>query len=562
MKNFLIAAGGTGMRCLQSFVNMCSMGMLPGESVSVLILETDIENGDKKNSENLMRWYKTISESSEQEGKGKVDSGEGASKAKEYDFFGNKLTLRVFVPDYSQDSKRRFTLISQLEKGDSTLNRELADQFYEEGVQEFDLMHGYRAQTHLGSYLMYHAIIEELKLAVESDLHRQSSTLFPFMSEIVEANKAGEARVFVVGSSFGGTGASSIPVMSRAISDGAKILVDGAIKMENIRFGAVILTPYFKFKPPSKEHKKKEKVIADSQFFKHNSAAALMYYIKDKTILNTYKTFYLLGWPFTDVDVDAYKNKLKGEGDGGKTITGGKAQENPAHILEFMSAFAARHFFVQFDGKTLESIHSTEVRNKVVPYNMEGENRKPYFRFDDLVSDKEGNKNSKIEDVLASNLTALYGFAQILKTYYGGKISNLLENLMRYNIQYNLSGVEMEAVDGYLNYLSYEVQDGKNIPGWLPQMWYSLADNEKGEFLGFNANSMDVMKADASAPKFFVNLYTQLKKKGVKKAEHVFFNRYTKLVPSRKDGKLKDLLLDVKMVLSSFEIALIDPSAN
>jgi hypothetical protein len=120
----------------------------------------------------------------------------------------------------------------------------------------------------------------------------------------------------------------------------------------------------------------------------------------------------------------------------------------------------------------------------------------------------------------------------------------------------------MEAVDGYLNYLSYEVQDGKNIPGWLPQMWYSLADNEKGEFLGFNANSMDVMKADASTPKFFVNLYTQLKKKGVKKAEHVFFNRYTKLVPSRKDGKLKDLLLDVKMVLSSFEIALIDPSAN
>ena len=106
MKNFLIAAGGTGMRCLQSFVNMCSMGMLPGESVSVLILETDIENGDKKNSENLMRWYKTISESSEQEGKGKVDSGEGASKAKEYDFFGNKLTLRVFVPDYSQDRTR------------------------------------------------------------------------------------------------------------------------------------------------------------------------------------------------------------------------------------------------------------------------------------------------------------------------------------------------------------------------------------------------------------------------------------------------------------------------
>jgi hypothetical protein len=33
---------------------------------------------------------------------------------------------------------------------------------FDKEVQEFDLSHGYRAQTHLGSYLMYHAILEEV----------------------------------------------------------------------------------------------------------------------------------------------------------------------------------------------------------------------------------------------------------------------------------------------------------------------------------------------------------------------------------------------------------------
>jgi hypothetical protein len=83
-KNFLIAAGGTGMRCLQSFLNMCAMGMYSGESVDILLLETDIENGDKKNSENLYNWYKTLT----------TGNGKG-------EYFGPHINFYTFVPDYS-----------------------------------------------------------------------------------------------------------------------------------------------------------------------------------------------------------------------------------------------------------------------------------------------------------------------------------------------------------------------------------------------------------------------------------------------------------------------------
>ena len=45
--------------------------------------------------------------------------------------------------------------------GEREENKKLADLFLDKDrVQEFDLQRGYRAQTHLGSYLMYHSLID------------------------------------------------------------------------------------------------------------------------------------------------------------------------------------------------------------------------------------------------------------------------------------------------------------------------------------------------------------------------------------------------------------------
>ena len=493
--NFIVAAGGTGMRCLQSFLNVCAMGMYTGETIDILLLETDIENGDKKNSENLVNWYNTLQ----------------TGKSGQHEFFGPKVNFYVFVPDYSQDNKRRFTLISRTEEGDSETNRMLVDLFYEEGVQEFDLMHGFRAQTHVGTYLMYHAIVEEIREAVEKDVVRNKSQLYKFINKIKDCNNSGEARVFVLGSTFGGTGASSIPVMARAITDSAKIIKGGMINMENIFFGAVILTPYFKFKSPSKEHKKAEKVIADSQFFAHNSAAALMYYIKDNTILQTYKRFYMLGWPFGSLDMDQYKERLAGGKASGKTITGGKSQENPAHPNELMAAFAAQDFLMDTDKEWFRETYTTEVKFKAIEYETDEKSEKvAFFHFDDFIMDKKQvSKNAGLEnagsdksngaakinrpDVFAKNFTGMYYFSMLLQGTYSCDVNAFLSNLSRYNFGYNLSAEEIEAFNRYTQYLSFTKDETMLKPGWIPQMYYSLQDPQKGEFLGFNSSALDVL---------------------------------------------------------------------
>ena len=137
-KLFLVTAGGTGMRCLQSFINLCALGMFPNTDIDILLLETDEENKDKKNTENLIQYYKKI------QGSDGTTKGDGKGVG---EFFSANINLFVFVPDYSTEETRNFVVLSQVERGNSEANRMLANIFYEEGVQEFNLAHGYRAQT-------------------------------------------------------------------------------------------------------------------------------------------------------------------------------------------------------------------------------------------------------------------------------------------------------------------------------------------------------------------------------------------------------------------------------
>ena len=104
---------------------------------------------------------------------------------------------------------------------------------------------------------MYHAFIDEIRKANADDKYKSSSELYKFIDRIKDANNEGEARIFSMGSTFGGTGASSIPVMPVAITDSAKIITGGKVDLSNLNYGATILGNYFTFPSPSQSHKKR-----------------------------------------------------------------------------------------------------------------------------------------------------------------------------------------------------------------------------------------------------------------------------------------------------------------
>ena len=59
-KYFVIAIGGTGMRCLESFVHLCAVGLFDDKEINVLTLDTDAQNGNKERTESLIHLYSSI----------------------------------------------------------------------------------------------------------------------------------------------------------------------------------------------------------------------------------------------------------------------------------------------------------------------------------------------------------------------------------------------------------------------------------------------------------------------------------------------------------------------
>lgn len=53
----VIAIGGTGMRCAESLVHLCSMGMFDNTEIHLLALDTDYKNGNFKRLKTLVDNY-------------------------------------------------------------------------------------------------------------------------------------------------------------------------------------------------------------------------------------------------------------------------------------------------------------------------------------------------------------------------------------------------------------------------------------------------------------------------------------------------------------------------
>lgn len=457
-KLFVIGIGGTGMRCLEAFTHLCAIGMFDNQEIEILTLDTDQLNGNKTKTENLISLYSRIKTS---------DSGPVGGTPNANTFFSAKLNLHKFWTDYSKTERSNYRSISNLEVGDpekKKANKLVSDLFLDENtVQEFNLSHGYRAQTHLGSHLMYHAFIESARnLASGSNVTVQDKDLEVFMNKLNEAGKIG-ARVFVFGSIFGGTGASSIPVIPKAFQDFIKIRSGGksTIDFSKTKFGSTLLTEYFTFKKPDAKQMstKDNSVIADSSFFPLNSQAALQFYQNDPTVQRTYKTMYHIGWPI--------ESKKFGQDDS-ITITGGEDQKNPCHITEMLCACAAYDFMTKTTGFDVDK---AEYLYKAIEFKDNSFN----FSFNDFV----GVEN-KAGDIFANRLGALFSLAHIVLTKNGAAFSADDKSGMRafitqleqakLTLYSTLTNEECANLNDYFRYFAYSFNSEQFYPGWIYQV--------------------------------------------------------------------------------------------
>jgi hypothetical protein len=482
-KLFVIAVGGTGMRCLESFTHLCAIGMFDNQEIEILTLDTDQTNGNKAKAEELVRLYSRVKTFGQTEG--------GTPNANT--FFSAKLNLHMYWTNYSGAGRENYKNLTRITTGsidNQKKNKLISDLFLaEDSVQEFNLAHGYRAQTHLGSMLMYHGIVEAARnVAKGTNVQKEEKDLEKFISKLELAGA--NARIFIFGSVFGGTGASSIPVIPKALQEFVKIRSGGKsdIDFTKAKFGATLLTEYFTFKKPDNNQTstKHDSVIADSSFFPLNSQAALQFYQGDPTVKKCYKKLYHIGWPITSKKID---------GDGKeKTETGGANQKNPCHITELLCACAAYDFFTTKKGME-DATSDAEYLYKAVEFKDNSFS----FSFNDFV----GNEN-KAGETFANRLGAFFSLAHISLTKNGAStgdtgIKGFIKRCEEQKLPQYSSITDEECADlnTYFKLFAYTFDKEKFIPGWLYQIRSSVAP---GAFLfdskAFADTSSELKKLD------------------------------------------------------------------
>jgi hypothetical protein len=447
---FVLGIGGTGMRCIEAFTHLCAMGMFDRTDVHLLALDTDKDNGNFTRLKNLKDAYiKTKGVNRQQ-------------SALENTFFSANLHYYQFSPDYSKLS----TFSALFNYGDTKYNdpdtAAIADLLFSDDTKDFDLKHGYRAQTHLGSLLMYHSIIDEVKSNDRSDLKR-------FIQELISACSSGKPRVFILGSVFGGTGASSIPIIPKAIKEAAALISDATDIERNAYFGATLLTSYFSFPLPNDSEKAKQKVIATSDKFALNSQAAMMFYESDETVKKTYQKFYMIGTETIEWQPSKVKDKI---------ITGGESQENDSHYIEFLAAFAAWHFFNSpeegSDSAGLAGLGDLKLEMKA-EYLYRTFNQNGKIDFTDFVgSEKKEEFARKIGLFTAmSYLTLLekYDFFEQAQT---GDLKRV--KIMGYE---DIDKEEVNSLKKYMALYHFGIVNGEIKDGWLRQIHRSAGGGDK-----------------------------------------------------------------------------------
>lgn len=456
-KLFVIAIGGTGMRCLESFVHLCAIGMFDNEEVEILTLDTDQSNGNKGRVEQLIGLYNRVKSNDT----ANLDGGQPNVDT----FFSAKLNLHRFYTDYSNQSRKNYKLLSAVQNVTDEQkrdNQDLSDLFLDsDSVQSFDLDHGYRAQTHLGSLLMYHGIVEAaINYSKDKEKAKaQETELVDFLNLLAQAGS--QARVFVFGSVFGGTGASSIPVIPTALKDAVSICSPNTLDLSKVKFGSTLLTEYFTFTAPDDSQKTRERIIADANNFALNSQAALQFYQADPTVKSVYKRLYHVGWPLQSINVS----------DGSSaTITGGAEQKNGCHVVELMCACAAYDFFTLDDNVLDGTNKQAEYLFRSVPFSGN--------TFDFTGQDFVGQNG----DVFMNKLGAMLSLSHIIlakhEAAYGqGGTKAMLKRFQDQNIHDydSLTDLQAKEVDEYFKKFAYEVDKaGHFIPGWIYQVRSSV----------------------------------------------------------------------------------------
>ncbi len=329
MGRYVIAVGGTGNKILESMVYAAcadafyTLGedgrRLPLPHLRMLSVDVDAACGNTTRAKRAAEYYEEV-------------RAAFASAPLRHACFHTRLSL----DKWSMNLSRRASSVRQMSQNHAG-DRLLARALFTSTEAELEYSEGFRGHPDLG-VLFFNDLLGGLE---EARRLGQPDEFNALIDAIEDDLRQGEpVHLLLCGSIFGGTGASGIPAISRYLH--ARFLKHNDL----FTMGAILMLPYYSV--PDADVDPIREISVDSNEFLDKARTALQYYGMEGMIRDgrddrdgVFDAVYLLGLP----PEHFVRTKLYS--------TGSQSQENDAHVLEWLAARCASHFFAA------DFLHST-----------------------------------------------------------------------------------------------------------------------------------------------------------------------------------------------------------
>ncbi|MGH9800787.1 MAG: hypothetical protein ACRD82_10515, partial [Blastocatellia bacterium] len=246
-KDDVIGIGGTGARCVEAMVYLAAAGVFQND-LNILIVDADRSNGNSDSAKQLVESYQRLQALSQPSGPKRGGIwGKFGKKLPQPELFkarinqtgdGDRLPIDWHSPNPSSVT---FSRLIKYQSLPDTLKKYL-ELFYTSDDLEMTMEEGYRGRTNVGSV----ALKQDLESTASLDGHRMRR----FLGELNRDLNQEEAKLFVIGSVFGGTGAAGLPTIPALLNNlPDEVLAPG--NRQKLIYGAAMMCPYFTFPPPS-----------------------------------------------------------------------------------------------------------------------------------------------------------------------------------------------------------------------------------------------------------------------------------------------------------------------
>lgn len=284
-KIFVFGIGGTGSRVLRSLTMMLATGVKFGANEIVpIIIDPDVANADLTRTVALLNNYVGIRNSLQFGSNNKSEF-----YRTEIERILPNYTLRI--NDTEDASFQQFIEYASMSKS----NKALTKMLFSDKNLESSMEVGFKGNPNIGSVVLN-------QIAYSNDF-------IDFANLFSDGD-----RIFIISSIFGGTGASGFPLLLKTLREGSNFPNYDLINRATI--GAVTILPYFKLKQDDESE-------IDSSTFISKTKSALAYYENNISKNGIIDAIYYLA----DDVTNTYDNH-----------EGGSAQQNSAHLIEFLGA--------------------------------------------------------------------------------------------------------------------------------------------------------------------------------------------------------------------------------